>query len=68
MDLMSANSGPLNVDVGKHLLFKNEGIAPQFLKKPKVIIPNCALIIPQRYKQGYEENIDKKVQKRTEDL
>jgi len=32
--------------IGQHLLFKKERIGGQFKKKPKLIVPNCALIIP----------------------
>ena len=68
LDLASAQSGPLNVDVGKHLLFRKENLADSIYgKKPKVVIPNCALIVPQRYKKGYEENMDKKYIKKMED-
>lgn len=46
-------SGDTLYDMGKHL------IGRQFKRKEKVIIPNCALIIPQRYKKGYEETVRK---------
>jgi hypothetical protein len=59
----------LSVDVGKHLLFKKENFAQSFYgKKPKVVIPNCAQIIPSRYKKGYEENMDKLYIKKMEDV
>ena len=35
-------------------------------RKNKVMVPNCAVIIPQRYKKDYEESMEKntiKIQK-----
>jgi len=35
-------------------MFRKEPVGRQFSRKQKVVVPNCALIIPQRYKKGYE--------------
>jgi len=38
--------------IGEHLV-----VGSQFHRKPKLEVPNCSLIIPQRYKKDYEEVI-----------
>lgn len=32
-------------------------------RKNKIMVPNCAIIIPQRYKKDYEENMEKNSKK-----
>jgi hypothetical protein len=46
LDLMSVGSGPLDIDVSKNRMFRKESVGRQFQKKQKVVVPNCALIIP----------------------
>jgi hypothetical protein len=60
---MSVGSGPLNYNVEKSHLFRKERVGSQFQRKPKVVVPNCALIIPKRYKKGYEDIIHQQEQK-----
>lgn len=44
----------VNIDdvIGEHMV-----IAKQFKRKAKASVPNCSLILPQRYKKDFEEKI-----------
>lgn len=48
----------LIVEAEKKLLAASE-VGRQFRRKPKMVVPNCAQIIPQRYKKGYEDNLER---------
>ena len=52
--------------IGKHLVFGEQKVGSQYDKKPKLMVPNCALIIPQRYKKDYEEKAQEEAKKTIE--
>ena len=54
-------------DIGKHLLKNGGKIGRQFQKKPQMVVPNCAVIMPQRYKKEEEERMAEQYYKELEE-
>lgn len=66
---------PPEDEVGQHLIVEAERkllsageVGRQFRRKSKVVVPNCAQIIPQRYKKGYEDNLERQYHRQEVEL
>ena len=57
---------PPEDEMGQHLIAEAEKkllaaseVGRQFRRKPRLIVPNCAQILPQRYKKEYEDTLER---------